>query len=945
MRGRYVLGFTVAAVAAALVVPAPASAIVGGTTPVVTPNSSLRAFVLVGVGVVNGQASSFCTGTLIAKRWVLTGAHCVDGAMDVRVLTGNGTNKTTYSVIQPKTNPNYSSTTGANDVALLQLGSDVAGVAPVPLLNGASAARVRPVVRFGFGSTEVPATVHSESLRQSREIALTYPEYSRVRVPACEPDFPDPERDLDPIPAPDWNVGNALWSKAFDGGANSGDSGGPVVVDAGGKYVLAGVTMGVADTAFCEPADPRRPSWVGASNRVDTGSLAGQWIRGNVTGLPAAVDIPASAGPQNLRITKTAPTSVALTWSGVTGAIGYRVYRDGIQVATTGATGVTVAVEPGSRSSFSVSAYSNTWDTPYSNAITATTGLLPPGAPALSVAGRTSSSVTLSWTNSGGATDYRIYEGNTLVESVGGATLTHTLRGLAASTTHTYTVTAVGSGGAESARSNAVTVNTLPSWLYAFSAQSAANADGSAADLAHARPGQTYMVTIVVRNTGTATWSSSGANPVLLGTARPQDHVGVLKAPGWVSPSRAARLQEPSVAPGGTGTFRFPVAAPQSAGTTTEYFNLVAEGMTWLNDAGLSVTVTTTPVVGVAAAAGTSWHWLVAADGGVFTQAGAPFFGSQGGRPLNAPIVGIAGTPTGRGYWLVGADGGVFAFGDAAFHGSTAGQGLVRPIVGMAPTPTGRGYWLVGGDGGVFAFGDAPFAGSMAGRPLNAGIVGIAGTPTGRGYRLVGSDGGVFAFGDASFAGSMAGRPLNAPISGIAADPIGNGYWLIGRDGGVYAFDAPFLGSGGAAGSALPVVGMTARAAGYGYTDTAGNYRSFGRGGAGNGPADGMLFKEASSVWVYVCYGGAKFRIPDAATFDAMGLSWAAIRTLPDGDAATVADIPRDGTVLREMTNPYVHRIENGRKRLVTLDEFVANSYGAILRYVPNGGLNQIPSA
>ena len=39
---------------------------------------------------------------------------------------------------------------------------------------------------------------------------------------------------------------------------------------------------------------------------------------------------------------------------------------------------------------------------------------------------------------------------------------------------------------------------------------------------------------------------------------------------------------------------------------------------------------------------------------------------------------------SGEGYWLVGADGGVFAFGDAAFYGSEGGKRLNASIVGMA---------------------------------------------------------------------------------------------------------------------------------------------------------------------------------------------------------------------------------------------------------------------
>lgn len=54
-----------------------------------------------------------------------------------------------------------------------------------------------------------------------------------------------------------------------------------------------------------------------------------------------------------------------------------------------------------------------------------------------------------------------------------------------------------------------------------------------------------------------------------------------------------------------------------------------------------------------------------AADGGVFTEEGAGYFGGLGGTHLNAPIVWGACTDSGQGYWMVGADGGIFAFGDA----------------------------------------------------------------------------------------------------------------------------------------------------------------------------------------------------------------------------------------------------------------------------------------
>ena len=62
----------------------------------------------------------------------------------------------------------------------------------------------------------------------------------------------------------------------------------------------------------------------------------------------------------------------------------------------------------------------------------------------------------------------------------------------------------------------------------------------------------------------------------------------------------------------------------------------------------------------------------------IFTFGDARFFGSTGGKHLNAPIISMAATKTGHGYWLLASDGGVFSFGDARFHGSTGKHAACR---------------------------------------------------------------------------------------------------------------------------------------------------------------------------------------------------------------------------------------------------------------------------
>ena len=241
------------------------------------------------------------------------------------------------------------------------------------------------------------------------------------------------------------------------------------------------------------------------------------------------------------------------------------------------------------------------------------------------------------------------------------------------------------------------------------------------------------------------------------------------------------------------------------------------------------------PIVGMAATPDGGGYWLVASDGGVFSEGNAAFHGSTGGMQLNRPIVGMAAAPDGTGYWLVASDGGVFNYGDAGFYGSTGSIVLNRPIVGMAATPDGKGYWLVASDGGVFNYGDAGFYGSTGSMQLNRPIVGMAASADGKGYWLVASDGGVFNYGDAGFAGSAGSLQLNRPIVGMAASTDGKGYWLVASDGGVFNYgDAGFYGSTGGIQLNRPIVAMAATPDGKGYWF---------------GASDGGVFTEGDAVF------------------------------------------------------------------------------------------------
>ena len=103
------------------------------------------------------------------------------------------------------------------------------------------------------------------------------------------------------------------------------------------------------------------------------------------------------------------------------------------------------------------------------------------------------------------------------------------------------------------------------------------------ANLLNAVAGQRYYLTVEARNTSNRTWAKAQTR---LGTSRPQDRSSATYDSTWLGINRAAELDQTAVAPGQIGTFSFWVKAP-APGTYQEYFNIVSEGRSWLNDNGL----------------------------------------------------------------------------------------------------------------------------------------------------------------------------------------------------------------------------------------------------------------------------------------------------------------------------------------------------------------------
>ncbi len=104
--------------------------------------------------------------------------------------------------------------------------------------------------------------------------------------------------------------------------------------------------------------------------------------------------------------------------------------------------------------------------------------------------------------------------------------------------------------------------------------------------------GQTASVSIVFKNTGSGRWIKGSPSEVRLGVkgdATTFADAGL--ASKWLSPTRPAAQTEAEVLPGATATFTFDVKGAKR-GTFSLALRPVVDGVAWLEDDGVDVTVT-----------------------------------------------------------------------------------------------------------------------------------------------------------------------------------------------------------------------------------------------------------------------------------------------------------------------------------------------------------------
>lgn len=130
------------------------------------------------------------------------------------------------------------------------------------------------------------------------------------------------------------------------------------------------------------------------------------------------------------------------------------------------------------------------------------------------------------------------------------------------------------------------TQTTIPwAWRYVYQQEYSDSAMTQPyTEVTTVQPGSKFYVTVQAYNAGNQTWQQSNLH---IGTSNPNDRSSVFYDSSWLDPQRPAGMQQSSVAPGSTATFNFTMDAPSTPGSYKEYFNLVDDGVTWLNDPGL----------------------------------------------------------------------------------------------------------------------------------------------------------------------------------------------------------------------------------------------------------------------------------------------------------------------------------------------------------------------